>query len=150
MEASTMKPKQRVYAALRREPADRIPIFMWLHPGTRQMLAALFEVPPARVDEVLGNDVRMTWVNNNYCMEGIVHERDGQGHVDPWGIEWVKEGPYNQIASFPLARASAEELRRYRFPRDHQDELLAKMEPVAACADDYFIACDVSPNVFEM
>jgi hypothetical protein len=45
---------------------------------------------------VLGNDVRMTWVNNNYCMEGIVHERDGQWHVDPWGIKWVKEGPYNE------------------------------------------------------
>ena len=104
-----MKPKERVYAALRREPADRIPIFMWFHPGTRVLLSELFEVPPAYVDVVLGNDVRMTWVNNNYCMEGIVHQRDRQGHVDPWGIRWVKEGPYNQIAHFPLAKATAEE-----------------------------------------
>jgi uroporphyrinogen-III decarboxylase len=60
-----------VYAALRREPADRVAIYMWFHPGTRRLLAELFEVPPAYVDEVLGNDVRMTWVNNNYYMEGI-------------------------------------------------------------------------------
>ncbi len=107
-------------------------------------------VPPGCVDAVLGNDVRMTWVNNNYCMEGIVHQRDGQSHVDPWGIRWVKEGPFNQIAHFPLAGASAEELLHYHFPREHQEELLAKMAPVAACADEYFIGCDVSPNVFEM
>jgi uroporphyrinogen decarboxylase len=147
---TSVNSKQRVYAALRREPVDRIPIFMWFHPGTRVLLADFFEVPPAYLDVVLGNDVRMTWVNNNYCMEGIVHERDGQWHVDPWGIKWVKEGPYNQIASFPLAQSSAEELRGYQFPHDHREELLAKMEPVAACADGYFIGCDISPNVFEM
>jgi uroporphyrinogen decarboxylase len=145
-----MNAKRRVYAALRREPADRIPIFMWFHPETRLILARLFEVPPSCVDEVLGNDVRMTWVNNNYYMEGVVHERDGQSHVDPWGIKWVKEGPFNQIAFFPLADSSAEELRRYRFPYDHCEELVAKMEPVAVCADEYFIGCDISPNVFEM
>ena len=114
-----MTPKQRVHAALRREPADRIPIFMWFHPGTRVLLSELFEVPPAYLDFVLGNDVRMTWVNNNYFMEGIVHERDGQWHVDPGASSWVKEGPYNQIAHFPLAACSADELRRYQFPYDH-------------------------------
>jgi uroporphyrinogen decarboxylase len=145
-----MNAKQRVYAALRREPADRIPIFMWFHPETRTLLAKFFEIPAARLDAVLGNDVRMTWINNNYYMEGVVHQRDGQGHVDPWGIKWVKEGPYNQIASFPLAGGSADQLRRYRFPQDHKDNLVAKMEPVAAEADDYFIGCDISPNVFEM
>jgi hypothetical protein len=49
-----------------------------------------------------------------------------------------------------LAGASAEELRRYRFPEQCMEELLAKMEPVAAAAGEYFIGCDVSPNVFEM
>ena len=121
-----MNGKQRVYAALRRQPADRIPIFMWFQPGTRRLLAEAFEVPPPCVDDVLGNDVRMTWVNNNYCMEGIVHQRDGQSHVDPWGIQWVKQGPFNQIAHFPLAGASAKELLDYRFPRQCQEELLAQ------------------------
>ena len=145
-----MTPKQRVYAALRRQPTDRVPIFMWFHPDTRRRLAEMFDVPPADVDEVLGNDVKMTWVNNNFCMEGIVHARDGEGHVDPWGIRWVKEGPFNQIEHFPLANASAEELLRYSFPHHFQEELLSKMQPLLADADEYFIGCDVSPNVFEM
>jgi len=142
--------KQRVRAALRREPTDRIPIFMWFHPETRRLLARLFDIPPSYLDVVLGNDVRMTWVNNNFCMEGIVHDSDGQWHVDPWGIKWVKEGPYNQIAHFPLAQATPQELRDYHFPHEFKEELLSKMVPLISLADDYFIGCDVSPNVFEM
>jgi len=145
-----MNSKQRVHAALRREPTDRVPIFMWFHPETTVLLARLFEVPPGCVADVLGNDVRMAWVNNNYAMEGIVHEHDGQRHVDFWGIEWVKQGPYNQIARFPLARAGREKLLAYRFPYQHLEELLGQMEPVVARADEGFIGCDVSPNVFEM
>jgi uroporphyrinogen decarboxylase len=145
-----MNSKQRVHAALRRQPVDRVPIFMWFHPGTVQVLARLLEIPPALVGDAMGNDVRMTWVNNNYAMEGITHERDGEGHVDFWGIRWVKEGPFNQIASFPLAHASHEELLEYRFPVDKLEELMARMAPVVAQAGEYFIGCDVSPNVFEM
>jgi len=145
-----MNSKQRVHAALRREPVDRIPVFMWFHPETAVLLGRLLEIPAEQVDVALGNDVRQAWVNNNYAMEGIVHERDGESHVDFWGIRWVKQGPYNQIAHFPLREASAEELRRYRFPVDHVEELLAQMEPVVAAEERMFIGCDVSPNVFEM
>jgi uroporphyrinogen decarboxylase len=145
-----MTPKERVHAALRRQGVDRVPIFMWFHPDTRRRLSALFEIAPALVDEVLGNDVKMTWVNNNFCMEGIVHEQDGQSHVDPWGIEWAKEGPYNQIVHFPLAGASADEVLNYPFPDAYQEQLLARMEPLVGYAEEYFIGCDVSPNVFEM
>ncbi len=145
-----MNAKERVHAALRREPVDRVPIFMWFHPGTKNLLAALLEIPASQVDAVMGNDVRMTWVNNNYAMEGIVHEHDGESHVDFWGIRWVKEGPFNQVARFPYADATPEALRAYSFPDDHMEELLARMEPVAACSDAYFIGCDISPNVFEM
>ena len=45
---SCVTPKQRVHAALRRRPADRAPVFLWLHPQTAQRLAALLEVPAAR------------------------------------------------------------------------------------------------------
>ena len=96
-----MNSKQRVYAALRREPADRIPIFMWFHPGTRVLLSKFFEVPADYLDVVLGNDVRMTWVNNNHYMEGVVHERDGQSHVDPWASSGSKKGPTTRSPSFP-------------------------------------------------
>jgi uroporphyrinogen decarboxylase len=145
-----MTPRQRVHAALRREPTDRVPIFMWFHPETAARLANLLEVPPAHVGEAMGNDVAMTWVNNNYAMEGIVHERAGEGHTDDWGIRWVKEGPYNQIDRFPLAEATREEVLAYRFPYERDSELLALMEPVAALAERLFIGCDVSPCVFEM
>jgi len=145
-----MTPKQRVYAALRKQPVDRIPIFMWFHPQTVDILARLLEIPRSMVDRVMGNDVRMTWVNNNYAMEGIIHERDGEGHTDFWGIRWVKEGPYNQIAEFPLSAASPNQVRAYHFPSEHREELLARMLPLLPDADKYFIGCDVSPCVFEM
>ena len=145
-----MTPKQRVHAALSRQPVDRVPISMWFHPQTRTLLAKLLEIPPAYVDDVMGSDVHMTWVNNNYAMEGIVHEHDGQSHVDLWGIEWTKQGPYNQVTRFPLAHASPEELRRYQFPLAHKEFLLGLMDPVVATAKEYFIGCDVSPCVFEM
>jgi len=145
-----MNSKQRVHACLRRERVDRVPIFMWFHPETKAILGQLLEIPAAEVDAVMGNDVRMTWVNNNYAMEGITHEKDGEFHVDFWGIRWVKEGPYNQIAHFPLAGCSPEEVLRYRMPAEHAEELLGRMLPIVASGKDYFIGCDVSPCVFEM
>jgi hypothetical protein len=102
---------------------------MWFHPQTIDILARLLEIPRSMVDRVMSNDVRMTWVNNNYAMEGIVHERDGEGHTDLWGIRWIKEGPYNQIAEFPLARASPDEVLAYHFPVERKEELLARMHP---------------------
>lgn len=145
-----MNSKQRVHAALRRQPVDRIPIFMWLHPETTRRLAALLDIPAARVADALGNDVAMTWVNNNYAMEGIVHEHDGEGHTDAWGISWVKQGPFNQIERFPLAGATREQALAYHFPAEQIDALMQPMLPVAAQAQDTFIGCDVSPCVFEM
>ena len=72
-----MTPRDRVHAALRREPVDRVPIFMWFHPDTACRLADLLEIPPGGVSLAMGDDVRQTWVANNHAMEGITHERDG-------------------------------------------------------------------------
>ena len=145
-----MTSRERVRAALRKEPVDRVPVFMWFHRDTARRLGGLLEIPPSRVGEAMGDDVCQTWVNNNYAMEGITHERDGEGHTDYWGIRWVKEGPFNQIASFPLAGASATDLLEYRFPVEHTEDLLARMHPVLEGAGDRFLGCDVSPCVFEM
>ncbi len=57
-------------------------MFLWFHPQTAQRLAGLLGIPASAVGAAMGDDVRMTWVNNNYAMEGIVHEREGEGHVD--------------------------------------------------------------------
>jgi uroporphyrinogen decarboxylase len=92
----------------------------------------------------------MTWVNNNYAMEGIVHEREGEGHIDFWGIRWIKEGAFNQPVGFPLAKVSREEILSYRFPEDKVDFLLHRMDAVLEAKETHFIGCDVSPCAFEM
>ncbi len=145
-----MTSKQRVHAALNRKPVDRVPVFMWFHPETANHLARLLEIPAADVGEAMGNDIRQTWVNNNYAMEGIVHEHEGEGHTDVWGIRWKKIGHFNQIAESPLEHAEREEILRYRFPSAHQEELLKQMFPLLEDASNWFIGCDVSPCVFEM
>jgi len=145
-----MNSKTRVHAALKREPVDRAPIFMWFHPDTAKRLGKVLEIPPGKVAEAMGDDVRQTWVANNHAMEGVTHERDGQGHTDFWGIEWVKEGPFNQIAHSPLQDASEDEILRYDHPYDRMEDLLAHMAPVVAVADEYFIGCDVSPCLLEI
>jgi uroporphyrinogen decarboxylase len=145
-----MTSKERVHRALQRQPVDRVPIFMWYHPQTRRRLGKLLEIPPEYVPEVMGDDVRQAWVSNNHAMEGIVHERDGQSHVDDWGIEWTRIDGFNQISKYPLANASDEQLLQYRFPVDRIDPLVDLMKPVMKSAGDYFVGCDVSPCVFEM
>ncbi len=142
--------KERVRAALDRRPVDRVPIFMWFHPQTSRGLATLLEIPQEYVGEAMGNDIVQTWVNNNYAMEGIAHDREGEAHVDYWGIRWVNEGGFNQIDRAPLEHADRNDMLAYEFPRDHTDELLGNMEPILRHADAYFTGCDVSPCVFEM
>lgn len=150
LQEAAVNSKERVHAALRKEPVDRVPIFMWFHPETAVHFGESLGIPPGLVGDAMGNDVRQAWVNNNYAMEGIVHERDGEGHTDAWGIRWVKEGAFNQIAYHPLAQATRDEVLAYRFPDDHIEDLLAQMLPVVEGAADHFIGCDVSPCVFEM
>jgi uroporphyrinogen decarboxylase len=145
-----MNSKQRVQAALAREAVDRTPVFMWFHPSTAERLARLLEIPAAYLGQAMGNDVQQTWVNNNYAMEGIAHEHDGEGHTDYWGIRWVKQYFFNQIEGFPLKEASIEEVLAYQFPYDHLPDLLALMKVVTPYAGDTFIGCDVSPCAFEM
>jgi len=145
-----MTSRERVQAALKKQPVDRVPIFMWFHPQTTNKLAAMLEIPPGRVAEAMGNDVRQTWVNNNYAMEGIVHEADGERHEDWWGVHWVRQYGFNQIEHFPLAGASREAVLAYKFPTERMEELLGLMQPVVDTCGDSWLGCDVSPCVFEM
>jgi uroporphyrinogen decarboxylase len=145
-----MTSKERVHAALERKPVDRVPIFMWFHPVTTNRLASLLEIPPSFVGEAMGNDVRQTWVNNNYAMEGVVHEHAGEGHTDFWGIRWKRVDEFNQIETFPLEHSTREEVLEYRFPVEHMEELLGQMAPVLHDTEQWFIGCDVSPCVYEM
>ena len=145
-----MTSKERVHAVLERKPVDRVPIFMWFHPETTRRLAKLLDIPSCFVAEAMGNDIRQAWVNNNYAMEGIVHEHEGEWHNDFWGIRWERVGAFNQITNFPLAGATREQVLAYQFPSDHREELLMQMSPVVKDADRWFMGCDVSPCAFEM
>ena len=145
-----MTSRERVRRALRKQAVDRVPIFMWFHPRTTARLAELLEIGPGDVAEAMGNDIRQTWVNNNYAMEGIVHERDGEGHTDLWSIRWVKQFDFNQIERFPLAGLSRERVLAYRFPDEHREFLLSLMQPVVDSRGDAYIGCDISPCIFEM
>ena len=145
-----MTAKQRVQSALARQPVDRVPIFMWFHPEMAKRLSHLLNIPAAYLNEVLGDDIRQTWVGNNFAMEGIVHEKEGETHLDDWGIEWIKIGPFNQIKKSPLRQAAEDEIQKYGFPVDKIEALLKNMDNVLPLSKDYFIGCDISPCLFEM
>jgi uroporphyrinogen decarboxylase len=144
-----MTPKDRVAAALKKQPTDRVPIYMWFHPETTEILARMLEVPPNLVEQAMGNDVLQTWVNNNWSLGGVALKEE-QFYTDEWGIEWTRQDAFNQIVGFPLADKDREQVLEYQFPSEYLDKLLGRMEDLAGFSDEYFIGCDVSPCVFEM
>lgn len=145
-----MNHKQRVEASLRREKTDRVPVWMWFHPATAEKISNILEIPTSFLDEALGHDIKQTWISNNYAMEGIVHEKEGDSHTDEWGISWIRVGDFNQIKSYPLKESSREEIINYQYPYNKSDKLLKLMEPVLKYQNEYFIGCDISPSLFEM
>ncbi|MHC4146846.1 MAG: uroporphyrinogen decarboxylase family protein [Planctomycetota bacterium] len=145
-----MNSKERVHLTLQRKPVDRIPVFMWYHPQTTNRLAKILEIPAGYVPLAMGDDIRQAWVSNNHAMEGIVHERDGESHVDDWQIEWTRTNGFNQISGYPLEDAGNKKLLEYKFPFGRVNSLVDLMKPLMEFEDDYFIGCDVSPCVFEM
>ena len=145
-----MNSRARVHAALAREPVDRIPIWMWFHPDTSAQLARELQIPAGRVPDAMGDDVRQAWVGNNFAMEGIIHEHEGESHTDAWGIQWVREGAFNQIRYSPLEQCQEEALQDYRYPYDRTDELLSNMTPVVVNQGEVFVGCDISPCLLEM
>jgi uroporphyrinogen decarboxylase len=123
---------------------------MWFHPDVTQRLAGILELPPSRVPDALGDDVRQTWVGNNQAMEGVIHEHEGETHTDVWGIEWVREGAFNQVRRSPLAEADDAGVLKYRFPLAHIEALFAPMDRMAAQAGEHFLGCDISPCLLEL
>ena len=50
-----MNSRQRVQAALEKQPVDRVPVWMLFHPETAQKLAGLLDIPAARLSDALGD-----------------------------------------------------------------------------------------------
>jgi len=149
-ESHRLDSRERVHAALKRQVTDRVPVWFWFHPETSRRLAAALAIPPSCVPDALGDDIRQAWVGNNQAMEGIVHDHEGEGHTDPWGVRWVRQGGFNQVERSPLAGAGEEEIHGYQFPFDHADELLGAMENVVHAPGRRFIGCDISPCLLEL
>jgi uroporphyrinogen decarboxylase len=145
-----MTHRERVHRALGREPVDRVPIFLWFHPDTANRLASTLAISVSDVPIALGDDICQTWVGNNYAMEGIVHDREGDTHADDWGIEWIRVGMFNQVHRSPLQGAPEDVVRQYRFPHERIPNFLRNMEPVLRHQGEYFLGCDVSPTLFEV
>jgi hypothetical protein len=120
-----------------------VPIFMWFHPDTARHLAELLEIPIRYVGDAMGDDIHQTWVNNNFAMEGITHEHDGETHQDNWGIVWERQFGFNQIAQYPLKDASPDEILAYPFPYGHLEKLFAPMSVLVNANQGYFLGCDV-------
>jgi len=144
-----MNSKERVHATLKREAVDRIPIFMWFHPDTRTLLSEYLDLAEHHIDEVMFNDIRQVWAGNNYAMEGVALE-EGETYSDFWGIEWVKEGAFNQITKHPLMNADENTVSEYEFPHDKVNELNNNLCTLESKSGEYFIGCDISPCLFEM
>ena len=131
-------------------PTDRVPIYMWLHLRTCTHLAQMLEIPEKYVSTVFGDDIRQTWVGNNYGMEGIVHENENDSHTDFWQVKWIKKGDFNQVEHHPLSNASDVEISKFNLPFNQIDRLLKLMEPLAEFEQEYFIGSDISPCLFEL
>ncbi len=56
------------------------------------------------VAQAMGNDIRQAWVNNKLRDGGHRPRREGDWHVDDWGIRWVKRGAFNQSRVFRSSR----------------------------------------------
>ena len=139
-----MTPKQRVHAALRREPADRVPVFMWFHPETARHLAE--RAGDSRRCRRRGDGRRRAHdLGEQQLRHGRHRPRERRGRARRSLGRALGEGGRVQPASaFPLAGALARRCSRTGFPRT------AGLPPAPdgpACwpqKEKYFIGCDVS------
>jgi len=144
-----MTSKERVFAALRHEPADRVPRFIWLGSALGHQLEREKGMTPGELSRhFLRNDVLQVWLSINGGMERDVPE--GARFTDEWGIAWERNGGYNAVVHHPLAEADADGIRAYPFP-DPLDP--ARYEGLDALLRDYggeyFIGADVSGSILE-
>jgi uroporphyrinogen decarboxylase len=146
-----MNSKTRVYNALKRQKTDRVPIYMWFHPYTKEQLSNFLDIPPQFVNIAMSNDIQQTWVNHNYIFEAMNLVEDNGQFSDDWGLTWKRVGYFNQMLSYPLQEANKNDICNYTFPKEDKIKILVdRMKEVVAFEKDYFIGCDVSPCAFAM
>ena len=143
-----MTSKERVLAAIRRQPVDRVPRFVWLGETVTRRLAEHYGVPEEDVTLAAGNDVLQTWLSINGQMERPAVQ--GERFVDEWGITWERSGYYNAVVVHPLAELEATEIAAYPFPDPLAPERFARLRYLLdTYGDTHFVGADVSGTLFE-
>ena len=143
-----MNRKERVYAALRHESADRLPRYIWVGRGAADNLRAALGERAADIDELVGNDVKQTWLSINGEMERPCEE--GESFTDEWGIRWHRDGYYNAVIFHPLADLEEEEILAYPFPDPEKPQRYEYLQELLdTYGKDKFIGADVSGSLFE-
>jgi len=143
-----MTSKERVYAAVRRKPIDRLPRFIWVGSGAAENLRQALGVPADAVDDFVKNDVRQTWLSINKQM--MVHYEEGERFVDEWGITWQRDGYYNTPVAHPFADMTAAEIAKAPFPDAMAAERYTELKRlIREYGGQYFIGADVSGTLFE-
>lgn len=141
--------KERVLAALRHEPVDRVPRFIWLGNALSHQLAQELGMTGEQLSlEYLHNDVVSTWVSINGEMERDVPQ--GTTFIDEWGITWKRDGDYNMVIRHPLAGLDAAAIAAYPFPQPQAPQRFAEFDRLkAAYGDTHLVGADVSGSIFE-
>ena len=143
-----MTSKERVLAAVRRQPTDRLPRYFWVGKGAADNLCKEFGIQYDQIDSFMGNDVRQTWLSINGQMEQDCAE--GQSFVDEWGITWSREGYYNTVVINPMAELSENEIAEYSFPDPYAPARYEKFDHlVKEFGGEYFVGADISGSLFE-
>ncbi len=138
-----MNRKERVRAALRREPVDRLPTQSNYTGAMGARLAAHFGIPIAALDERLDN--HLLRVDLTYPKR---LSDDGKVAYDWWGAGWSTETEGYWHASGPLA--ASDDLQAFAWPDPHAPELLDGAEAaIAARGADYFVVPNLGMCLFE-
>jgi len=130
---NSMKPRDRVLAAVHHTQPDRVPTALWgsAYGITDQLYFSLLRhlnlgnpVPPFRrhlghtinyyddrILEALDIDVRHVW-----CGFTDLGGPKRDGGTDAWGVAYSQSGPYLTATTHPLAQATVEDLESYPWP----------------------------------
>ena len=143
-----MTGKERVIAAVRRKPYDRVPRWFWVGKGANDNLCAKYGLTPDQVDDFVGNDVKQCWLTINGQMERPWPE--GESFVDEFGITWKRDGYYNMVTKHPMADLEADQIAAYPLPDPLIESRYEEFEAMKAkFGETHLIGADVSGSLFE-
>lgn len=140
-----MTSKERVEAALAGDKTDRVPLFLWLSERAENNFKKYLAANPGIYAPE--NDVLQDWLSINRQM--TLPAAEGEIFTDEWGIDWKREGEYNNVVSHPLAEADAEVIENYVFPQPLLPKRYEKLRRLMSENPDSFIGADVSGTLFE-